>query len=175
MTIETGASRLLDPGERLIWSGRPNAFRYAINQATVPFLFGLVFFGFAVFWIQGAGRYEGLLFMLAGIPFLVIGLGFVLCPVWHYIRGTRTSYVLTNRRAVVDIAGMFARRLSVPLRQIRFVETKPRSNSLGDILFRDVIGTEGGSIRHDGFIAIADFDRVETLLRAAIDGLEQAS
>lgn len=170
MTIETSALQLLDSGERLIWSGRPNALRYAINKGMVPSLFGVVFFGFAVFWTYGAAKQSGLLFMLGGIPFLIIGLGFLLTPVWPVFRGARTTYALTNRRAIVDISGAFARGLSVPINQIRFVEMKPSAKGFGNVLFREIIGTEGNSIRRDDFIAIADADSVERLLRTAIGG-----
>jgi hypothetical protein len=171
MMIDLGASKLLDPGERLTWSGRPDAIRYAFKKSIATFLFGLFFFGFSIFWISGAAKQSGLMFALFGVPFVIVGLGLVLSPIWHFLRSRQAIYVLTDRRAVVDIAGWFPRRLSVPLGQIRFVEAKLSTNGCGDILFRETGRTdgEGGwTTSRDGFVAVSSADQVDRLLRAAI-------
>lgn len=137
----------------------------------VTFLFGVVFFGFAVFWFEGAAKQSGLTFALFGAPFVIVGLGLVLSPFWHFFRGRQAIYALTDRRAVVDMPGWFPRRLSVPLGQIRFVEAKLSPNGFGDVLFREIIssGGEGGSsITRDGFVAVPGADQADRLLRAAI-------
>ena len=169
--IEIDASRLLDSGERLIWSGKPNPFRYAIKKGTTTFLFGLFFFGFAIFWTYGAANQSGMFFASFGIPFLVVGLGLVLSPAWHYFRGERAMYALTDHRAVIDISDMFPKRVSVPLKQIKFVELKRSGTGFGDVLFREIVssGGEGTSITRDGFFAIADVDSVDQLLRRAVE------
>jgi hypothetical protein len=175
MTIEPS---LTGPGERLLWSGRPVALRYALRKSMATFLFGLVFFSFAVFWVHGAAFAEcrtatdssGFPFFLYGIPFVAIRAGMLLSPLWHFWRGQRTRYALTDERAVIDTAGPFARRVSVPLHVIRFVELRG-STPVGDVVFQESIVSDsnGATARRDGFIAIADAARVEQLLRSTIE------
>ena len=176
MTIDP---RLIDADEKLLWSGRPSALRYAFKKSWSGFLFGLVFFGFSAFWIYGAathGRnvegWMGIPFWAFGVPFLIVGGVMVLSPLWHLFRGLRTTYVLTNRRALTTTPPPFAQRLSVPLAQIRFIDMRPTADGTGDIYFfkETVTGdSDGQSVRRDGFIAIADVARAEQLLRRAIE------
>ncbi len=176
MTNDNIASGLLDPGERLIWAGRPNALRYAFRKSTLTFLFGLLFFGFSLFWVYGATNQSGLPFALFGAPFVVVGLGLVLSPLWHFVRGRRAAYLLSDRRAVIDISGFLPKRISVPLSQVSFVELKSSSSGFGDVIFREIVTSsgEGSSVMRDGFMAVAEADRVERLLRTAIDKLGRA-
>jgi hypothetical protein len=172
MTIDRN---LLDPGESVVWSGRPNALRYALTLSWYTFLFGIFFFGFSLVWISiawGKAPKDGNFFFLFGIPFVVIGAGLVLSPLWHLWRGARATYALTNRRAVTVIDGLFARRLSVPLSQIRFVDVRASVSGFGNVYFKEtaVPGSEGGTtIKREGFIAIPDVPKVERLLRAEVD------
>jgi hypothetical protein len=109
---------------------------------------------------------------LFGIPFMLVGAGMLISPLWHFWRGLRTAYVLTSKRAIIAIAGPFARQFSVPLDQIRFVDTRPSTGGGGSILFKETAATdgEGGTtISREGFVAIADVSRVDQLLRQAIE------
>jgi hypothetical protein len=171
MMIDPSVSQLLDPGERLIWSGKPNAFRYATNKSTVIFLFGLFFFGFSVFWMYGATNQSGGSFALFGTPFVLAGAGMVLSPIWHIWRGSKATYVLTSKRVLTVFTGLFARRISVPLRQIRFIDVRPNNDGDGDIYFKETAASdgEGTTIRREGFIAIPEVDQVERLLRETIE------
>ena len=177
MKIETDVSRWIDPGEQIVWSGRPNAGNYAIKKSVGSFWFGVFFFGFAVFWVNGAYYQSGLQFALYGAPIVIAGLAMLLSPLWHFIRGRRTTYLLTDRRAIIDTSGLFPKRLSVPLSQVRFVELKASNRESGDILFRDYVvgGADAQSIKQDGFIAISDATYVDRLVRTAIDKMHNTS
>jgi len=174
MTIE---GNLLDADETLIWSGRPHAFSYAIKKSWQLFLFGLLFFGFAVFWVHGAATQGGangplsMPFWMFGIPFVIVGAGMVLSPLWQLFRGARTTYVLTNRRALTVSPPPFARRLSVPLNRIGFVDTRPSVTGSGDIYFKETVtsDSDGTTVRRDGFLAIPDVLQVEQMLRKAVE------
>src|ERR1700754_4439142 len=100
MTVDPA---LHDRGQKVLWWARPDPFMYAVKQSWQTFLFGIPFFAFAVFRPYKASV-SGV-FAAFGIPFLAIGLGMVLSPLWYYFRGTRATYALTDRRAVIDIAG----------------------------------------------------------------------
>jgi len=170
----------LDPGERLIWSGQPEPRAYAWKKGWLSFLFGIPFFAFAVFWTTMASSFggEGVagFFWLWGIPFLLVGLAMLLSPFWYYARAGRTSYVLTNRRAVIATSGPFPVRTSVPLEHVSFIEVESRADKSGNLLFREVMRMAGyghnmGPTK-DGFIAIRDVENVERLFRDALAHLK---
>jgi hypothetical protein len=169
---------LIDPGEQLIWSGNPYPARYALRKAAYPFLFGTVFFGFSLFWMYVAHMAEGKAtnqlgfeFWMFGIPFAIVGACFVLSPAWQFFRAARTTYALTNRRAIMDISGPFPRRTSVPLRQIPFVEVRASAEGPGHVLFQEpaISYYNTGMMQRDGFVAVAKAARLGQILRSAID------
>jgi|SoiMethySBSTD1v2_1073268.scaffolds.fasta_scaffold79795_2 hypothetical protein len=178
MTIDP---RMLDPGETLIWSGRTMPLAYALRKSWSTFLFGIFFFSFAVFWtseVAGQGGQTEIPVWLFGIPFVLVGAGMLISPLWHLWRGVHTTYVLTSKRALIAIAGPFARRFSVPLEQIRFVDTRPIAGGAGSILFKETAtrdGEGGTTISREGFVAITDVDRVDRLLRQVIERTTVAS
>jgi len=169
MTIDP---TLYDRGEKVLWWGKPDPRTYAFRKAWYSFLLGIPFFGFAVFWTYMASA--GGVFAAFGIPFLLIGLGMLLSPIWHYVRGTRVTYALTDRRAVIDIAGLMPRRISVPLKQVQFIDLRAGADGSGDVYFREALSTSamssrGSFVQRDGFIGVPDVRRVEELLRKAVD------
>ena len=50
-TAPAGWEGILDPGERILWQGRPVPGIVWRPQQMVTFLFGLAFAGFALFWM----------------------------------------------------------------------------------------------------------------------------
>ena len=102
-------TRSFGRGEKLIWSGRPSPIAYARRKGTRTFLLGIPFLAFALFWVAKASEAPGG-FWLFGIPFVLIGCGLVLSPLWFYFRAGRTAYALTSTRAIVEMAPPFARR-----------------------------------------------------------------
>jgi hypothetical protein len=175
MTIEVP---LTDPGEKLIWSGNPIPARYALRKASYRFLFGIFFFGFSLFWINGAytagGRGAnqlGFPFWMFGLPFVIVGASMVLSPAWQYFRGMQTTYALTDRRAIMNISGPFPRRISVPLNQVPFVEVLSSADGPGHVLFQEPVASYSnrGVAQRDGFIAIADAAQIGQMLRGAIE------
>jgi hypothetical protein len=161
---------LIDPGERVIWSGKPDAPRYAFRKAWYTFAFGLFFLGFSVFWVVGATKQSGWEFSSFGMLFVIIGACMVLSPLWQIFRATRTTYALTDRRAITDISGPFPQRTSVPLKQIPFVDVRSSAAGPGHVLFQESAAYQNGGVTlRDGFIAIAGADNVGQLLRRTID------
>ena len=163
-------TRSFGRGEKLIWSGRPSPIAYARRKGTRTFLLGIPFLAFALFWVAKASEAPGG-FWLFGIPFVLIGSGLVLSPLWFYFRAGRTAYALTSTRAIVEMAPPFAKKTSFPLASIRFVEIDGASERAGHVLFFETMARNrhGTTTVRDGFIAIADPERVDGLLRAAVD------
>jgi hypothetical protein len=170
---------LMDPGERLIWSGNPRPARYSIRKGGYPFLFGILLFGFSLFWIHGAYMAGskatnplGFQFWMFGIPFVIVGACMVLSPAWYFFRAMKTTYALTDRRAITDVSGPFPRRASVPLTQMPFVDVRTSAQGPGHVLFREALASYNkGMPQPDGFIAVPDAARVGQMLRSAIDAM----
>jgi hypothetical protein len=172
----------LDPGEVLLWSDRPKAMWLALRKARQPLLLAIFFLFFSLTLFAGHGRLPPLpadpknfppemfvrtLQQITGF----FGLFGLLAGLWFCLRAYRTSYQLTNRRVVIDTASPVARRLSIPLEHLRYIELRSRWLGPSDIVFSEArnFSLEGWGPRGEGFIAIADAERVEGLVRAAIE------
>ncbi len=112
-----GWDGLLEPGERILWQGRPAGRITASGLEWRRSLFGLLFFGFAVFWTYTAATTAstshgpiGLVMSLFGLPFIMIGLNLVGASViWRAWVLRHSWYTLTDRRAFIGIR-MLGRR-----------------------------------------------------------------
>lgn len=98
--VQEQVLRFTLPGERLLWSGAaPHGLRFGGSHA-FAMLFGLFFFGFAVFWnynVWTSGAPVG--FRLFGLPFLAIGLYMVVGrPLLDAYWRRQMMYLVTNRR-----------------------------------------------------------------------------
>jgi len=139
----------LQPGESLYWSGLANPSRAAFTALPAS-LFGIPFAGFALFWITMA--YHGTqamsksssnaftrgfsIFPLFGLPFLLVGLGVVLSPVWAYLKSLSTTYAVTNQRVMI-ISGSGTRSVkSCTPADIVSVDHRERPDGSGDVLIR---------------------------------------
>lgn len=183
----------LSAGEQLLWVGQPRPDRFA--RASIPLvIFGLVFTGFAVFWMaaasgmlfggfggpNGAPGGFGLIFScfpLFGVPFVLVGLGMLTSPFWLRRLARRTCYALTDRRAIVWQARWFGGvevRSYGPqdLTRLRRVE---HADGSGDLVFEEIVtfghdrhGHRTSGTRQYGFLAIDGVRQVEELLRKAL-------
>lgn len=138
----------LQPGESLLWTGDVNPGRAAI-MALPAAVFGIPFAGFALFWItiayrgtsrisHNAGSFGSAfrVFPLFGTPFLLIGLGMVLSPLWVYLKGRSGVYAITNQRVMV-ITGSRSRAVrSITPADIASVDHREKPDLSGDVLIR---------------------------------------
>jgi hypothetical protein len=185
MTIDAS---LIDPDERLLWSGKPGPVRYALGEGIGPFVVGAFVLLFAWGWISigtmtgiHANSSTAIFFWPVAILFLALGAAMLASALWHLYKAFRTTYFLTNKRAIVAVSGIRPHRLSVPLGSINAIDARPYCDDHGSIIFKEEIVKhvgEGGqvvgeSIYHEGFIAIPDLAGVERILRRAIDMLSR--
>jgi hypothetical protein len=181
----------LEPGERIVWSGRPNPLRLAIKRGLWPCATGLFFLSMAAFtlalgWIDWArpplkgpeasplNRLNLLMNLQFGFMGTLLGIGglvLALAPAWLWFRARQTVYALTDRRVVIDTTGPCPRRISVLLEHVRFIELRPAANGSGDIVIQETMrpNLDGWGPRGEGFVGVSDAARVEQLLRAAIE------
>jgi hypothetical protein len=157
--VQLSAQSELQGGESLLWTGPANPGRSAMSALPAAF-FGIPFAGFAFFWMSTAYRSthnlanhhntvtSGFnLLPLFGLPFLLIGLGMVLAPLFVYLKGRTGVYAVTNRRVMV-ITGTKSRSVkSIIPNDIAEVDHRERPDGTGDVLIRtnSVMRTNNGT------------------------------
>ncbi|MCU0906786.1 MAG: hypothetical protein MUF73_04915 [Rhodobacteraceae bacterium] len=121
--IEPGWEGILNPGERVLWQGRPDGAMRADLSDLRRTAFGAVFAGFGLFWTVAVIRQgvpNGLMALvmpLAGLAFAAVGVNLATGGVpFGVLRRRATTYTLTDRRAIVATAWLGRRTLkSYPL------------------------------------------------------------
>ena len=139
-------SRLLEPGERLLWSGRPRqgiVFR-AVDIILIPFsLFWLsivTLFGWFVLPQSGSvSEAEGMLLalVLCG-AFLLVGLYLLIGRhLTDYIRRASTFYAVTDRRVIITHDSWPRGVRSIDLKHLPSLRLDESSGNRGTIEFYD--------------------------------------
>ena len=165
----------LESGESLVWSGTADPRRAAISSLPAA-LFGIPFAGFALFWMSEAFRGTRAMagnshnafvsgfkvFPLFGIPFLLVGLGVTLMPLWAYLTGTKTVYAVTNRRVMV-ISGTKSRAVkSFTPADIAGVEHRERPDGSGDIvLMTNMLQRTGNNMSTQAKVSLCGIPNVK--------------
>lgn len=162
-----GWDGILDPGEEIVWQGRPDA-RVAIRAGNIAgFVFGLAFAGFALFWMVMASQAGGF-FWAFGLIHFSVGLGLAFGAVfWGAWVRRHTWYTLTDRRAFIatDLPMRGRTLKSYPIAAetpLDFAPGPPDSVFFG-AEFRTT--KNGTSRRQIGFERISDGAEVYRLLR----------
>lgn len=96
-----GWEGILEPGEHIVWQGRPDP-RFGLTGAHIALgMFGLFFAAFAALWMMLALSAGGV-FWIFGLLHFAIGLCIALAaPLGGPFLRRRTWYSLTNRRAFI--------------------------------------------------------------------------
>ena len=101
MSVPTGWEGILDPGERILWQGRPDGSVTLRPGNIMLLVFGLFFAGFALFWMILAAQAGGFFWMF-GLLHFSVGLGIIFAALfWGAYLRRRSWYTLTNRRALI--------------------------------------------------------------------------
>jgi hypothetical protein len=109
-------------------------------------IFCIPFAAFALFWITQAYHASSSLsksnnafakgfsvFPIFGVPFLLVGLGVILAPLWAFLKGGNTVYAVTNQRVMI-ITGSGNRSVkSLTPADIVSVDHRERPDGSGDI------------------------------------------
>jgi hypothetical protein len=170
----------LENGEQLLWVGKPSPNRMLI-PSILPFGFGVVWTTFAVNFIyqwnrgpndvQGPGGLfglQGILSNLFFVPFILIGTGALLTPIWFYLKAKRTVYCVTSGRILI-VQNRRSRKVeSYGPPDIGPIERTERADGSGNLTFarRDYSDNDGHQRSQDiQFVGIPDVRSVEKLLR----------
>ena len=174
--IEQTAMKQLDSDERLLWSGAPSPGGTAVSALPLTFM-GILFTGFAAFWIASAAHmssgssgdgFPGAIFPLFGVPFLLIGVGMLLGPVWAYRSAKSTVYAVTDRRVMVITAAKTVGVRSFTPDDIGDIVRVEGPDGSGTLRFgtpANLAVRDGARLSMGGFIGIPEVRRVEQLIR----------
>lgn len=166
--VPAGWQGILDPGERILWQGRP-AQGFYMDLVKLPLaIFGLFFTGFALFWMVMAAQAGGVFWMFGLIHFSV-GVGLTFSAVaWGTLKRRGTWYTLTTRRAFI------ATELPLKGKRLDSYAITPdtrlslRQGSPGSVIFsrEDRRGNKGRVYTVDiGFERIAEAGRAYEIMR----------
>ena len=174
--------RYLQPGERILWTGRPDPSRLIGRFDGFLIPFSLMWGGGAIIW-EGGVILTGapVLFWLWGAPFVVVGQYFIWGRfVYKRWDRRRTVYALTNQRALILRGGSLA---SVFLNQLPAIHQSVRADGSGSLEFGSSVGWYGrGSWANTGmdlfapgtgvpaFYDIPDVAKVDRLVNQARSG-----
>ena len=172
--------RELEPGENLVWKAAPDskAFSRGLKGLRV---FGMIFGGFALFWMGGAfamiaaSNKSGppMFFPLFGLPFLIIGFVMKFGTGWAARRrAARSVYGLTPRRAIV-IEGSWQngdrKVFSYKAQKLDSMSKVERPDGGGDLVFEEVYAgytqNKRRVYRPRWFLGVADVHSVERLVK----------
>ena len=177
-------------GERLLWADRPISVKAHFLRALPMFLFGIPFLAFALFWTglassmsnprSGSGPADmfGSIFPLFGIPFILVGVGLLVWPLFSAFRQNRTVYAVTDQRLIIreDILRPAVR--SWPLSQAETMERVGDAQGPGTVYFTEKVQrtSKGGTYTEKiGFIGIDQPKRLEELIRSEIAAFAKRS
>jgi hypothetical protein len=167
----------LEPGENLLWTGRPDPGRAAVQILPLE-VFGAVwtailgYWGWAA-WARGAAidpRGPDLCFPLFGLPFLLIGLAALSVPAWVYLTSRRIVYAVSNERVLVVSSGTTRVVRTLRARDIDAIQRRERPDGSGNL--RLACRAAGGSAAPPRtasvtIVAIPDVRSVEHIVRSA--------
>ena len=168
------------PGERIAWTGAPAAGLLLTGRDIFLIPFSLLWGGFAVFWEWNVLRTsrDMPIFPLFGIPFVVIGLYFIVGRFFvdAWVR-SQTRYAVTNQRILILRVGpLFAKFTALAINRLPELALDERADGRGTIRFqpqqsvwsnRNMSGWTPSLDSTPQFLFIADarnvFDRIQKL------------
>ncbi len=127
----------LNPAERIIWSGQPQQglLLRPIDAFMIPF--SLLWCGFAFFWELGViSDGAPFIFMIWGIPFILVGLYFVFGKfLVDNLQRKKTYYALTDQRALIISRLHTQTTRTIKYKKITDISISTKSNGKGTITF----------------------------------------
>lgn len=170
--------RELKPGETLLWCGQPVPGRFMRDGFKV-WLFFIPWTAFSLFWIAGAANFQipsfehGFdWFPLFGLPFLLVGLGFLSSPFWLRRKAKSMIYAMTNQRAIEISGNKSITVKSYPASEIADIERTEHADGSGDLVLQKEYGRDSdgdSTTTKRGFFSIADVRGAEQVIHKVID------
>lgn len=169
-------------GEKVLWQGAPAGGIRFRRTDFILIPFGLAFFCFSLFWettavsIIGPGNHDqpliAMVFPLFGIPFILVGFYLVIGRFfWDAYSRKRSTYLLTNRRALIETTALGSKLVSVTLADLGEIGLEQRGDGSGTVILgQDTqvgYGENSRTKRAPRFEFIPDAQRVYKLVEGA--------
>jgi hypothetical protein len=175
-------------GERLIWAERPDKKIAALASFGI-WAFAIPWTAFALFWESAVAGplimhmigYEVLgkppagfgivgmwVMALFGLPFILIGFAMLLAPFFIIRKGSKTLYVITNKRIAILESGRSVSVTSIPPSEIGPLSRKEGPDGRGTLTISQGYGLDSDGDRFERkqeLGVINDVRRVEQLVR----------
>lgn len=139
--FESLFERDLGRGERIVWTGQPDAHRIFTSADLFLVPFSLVWGGFALYWEATVLGLTGSppappAFAVFGVPFVILGLYFMVGRfIYQRWAKQNTYYALTNRRALI-VRHLRGRSVdAIILDSVPGIKTSTRADGSGTIVF----------------------------------------
>jgi hypothetical protein len=183
MELQQRLQSELESGELLLWRAQPVASKFARGGLCLV-AFAVPWTAFALFWeimalkIAFGGNMGDnpmrFIFPIFGLPFVAIGFGMLSAPHWLRRRAAHSVYAVTDRRALLLVAGWFSGHTvrSFPIANLSIVEHRKNDDGSGDLIFqrKEWVDSDGDRRQQEvGFIAVPDVREVEEIIRGLQD------
>ena len=149
---------LLEPGERVLWHGRPDVNRLVRRQYGWCFFAG-AFLGLSLIWAWDSAQRGTAVSLFVAMLFILAGLTVLYSKVQEIMAARTTRYMVTDRRAVIASGKQAQNVDSVAPYDIGPIEIANVKDEIGDVLFRQVEKfPEFGGLKRErsGFIGIIE-------------------
>jgi len=134
VSVPTELERERIGGERLLWTGQPDARRHFDRSYRFLIPFTLMWGGFAIFWEIAAITSGEPFFIIWGIPFVAIGLYLIVGRFLVKARTKRrTYYAVTDRRVLSVVRGGTTKAMFLNL--IPTINAAIRDDGSGSVIF----------------------------------------
>lgn len=166
-------SEQLGTGEKLLWFGRPDPFRYAVQGIWPYVIFSLLLASLSLpkffdaetepklssIWVWG----------ISLIPLVLVLTAIPIKTLWQFIEARKLVFFITDTRAGKLFSFPRHRVWSLPTKDFRPFEKQQLSGGLGSIFFgaKVISDSDGTSHRKQGFVGVSDINEVERILSAA--------
>lgn len=158
MTDLDDAHRFLEPGENLLWHGRPDVNRLVRKQYGWCFFAG-AFLALSLLWAWSTAQEGTAVSLFVALLFVLAGLGVAAAKLRDIMAARTTRYLVTDRRAITLSGRNEPRVDSVAGDEIGPVTVTNVKDGLGDVLFHErprFLDLRGVKIESSGFIGLAD-------------------
>lgn len=159
---------LLQPGETLLWHGRPDVGRLVGAKLAGCFLAGAGV-GLSLLWAWYAAARGTAVGLFVALLFLALGLGVGIAKTREVLAARTTRYAITDRRALIVSGRTMAEIRDFAPDDIGPLETCNLVHGVGDLLFHHVgriRGFGGWRTESRGFIGIAEIGKAREALIA---------
>lgn len=159
---------LLDPGETLVWHGRPDKNHFVRRQYGRCFFAG-AFLGLALIWAWASLQRGTTVSFFVALLFAAVGLFVVVAKTREIMAARKTRYLVTDRRAVIAVSWKTPDIQSYAPEDIGPIEIKNEKDGAADVLFNHTVAhADFTGLRRaiNGFIGISDPFKAKAALEA---------